>query len=228
MIRRFFNSVIAMLALTTCVAMAAATPTPAPTMNPQPQAGEMAFVSGIQKDLSARFPTPADAEKAGYFRFTNEDNTGAISYADLQWQSADPQHPSQLWYSVDGKLLGADFSQLLSSSPSAPNLWGVNPKRWEKFGHPHVHYILTDASGKETYGATSAAKFTAAGGSLTDPKAETIVKMGIAKNAAQVKKVFIFPAEWDLIVWVLPNPSGAFAEKNPNVKPSANAEKDSM
>jgi hypothetical protein len=27
------------------------------------------------------------------------------------------------------------------------------------------------------------------------------------------------PSIWDLIVWVKPNPSGAFAEKNPLVKP---------
>lgn len=28
------------------------------------------------------------------------------------------------------------------------------------------------------------------------------------------------PAMWDLIVWVLPNPDGAWADANPNVKPS--------
>jgi hypothetical protein len=226
-IRRFFNGTLAMLALTSCVAMAATTkPAATPTPNPKPQGAEVTFVSGIQNDLNARFPTPADAEKAGYFRYTNEDNTGAISYANLQWNSTDPQHPSQLWYSVNGKLLGADFSVPLTPNP--PSLWSINPQRWDKFGHPHVHYILVDASGKETYGATSAAKFTAAGGSLADPAAAPLVKMGIAKNAAQVKKVFTFPAEWDLIVWVMQNPDGAFAEKNPLVKPSATAEKDSM
>ncbi|HET9030778.1 MAG TPA: hypothetical protein VFN49_11450 [Candidatus Aquilonibacter sp.] len=232
MFRRFLNGALAAVALTSCVALVAATPAPkpmaTPALNPKPQGAEVAFVAQISKDLNARFATPADAEKAGYFRFTNEDNTGSISYANLQWQSADPQHPSQLWYSVNGKLLGADYSVLLSNSPAAPNLWGVNPKRWEKFGHSHIHYILSDASGKETYGATSTKKFVAAGGSEADPQAQAIVKMGVAKSPAAVKKVFVFPALWDLQVWVTPNPNGAFAEMNPLVKPSANAEKDSM
>ena len=207
---------------TSCVALAAdATPPP------QPQGAEVAFVSGVTKDLNARFPTPSDAEKAGYFRFTNEDKTGAISYANLQWQSADPQHPSQLWYSVNGKLLGADYSVLKSNSPNKPSLWGVNPQRWDTF-RAHVHYVLTGADGKETYGATSVTKFTTAGGDSTNPQAATLVKMGIVKDASQVKHVFLFPAIWDLELWVTPNPTGAFAEANPLVKPSANASTDDM
>ena len=169
----------------------------------------------------------ADAEKAGYFRFGNEDSSGAISYANLQWQSADPQHPSQLWYDVHGNLLGADFSVLQSSSPEPPKMWGVNYSRWVSF-REHVHWILVGPNGTETYGATSAKKFTAAGGNVDDPQAITVVKMGKAKSAADVKRVFLFPSIWDLIVWVKPNPNGAFAEKNPLVTPSANAEKDGM
>jgi hypothetical protein len=52
--------------------------------------------------------------------------------------------------------------------------------------------------------------------------------MGIAKSVAQVKRVFLFPSIWDLIVWIKPNPNGAFADKNPLVTPSANAGKDDM
>lgn len=59
--------------------------------------------------IAARFSTVADAEKAGYFRFTNVDKSGAISYSNLNWQSID-QHHRQLWYSPDGRLLGADYS----------------------------------------------------------------------------------------------------------------------
>jgi hypothetical protein len=66
-------------------------------------------------------------------------------------------------------------------------------------------------------------KFTAAGGDVSRPDAETIVKLHLAKNVAQVKRVFLFPSLWDLIVWVMPNPNGAFAEKNPLIKPSAGA-----
>ncbi len=217
---------LAVLALATPAAFAA-TPAPTATLSPQPQGTEVAFVQGIQQDLNARFPTPADAVKAGYFRFGNEDADGAISYANLKWESADPQHPSQLWYDVNGNLLGADFSVRQSKSPAPPVLWGVSYRRWVSF-REHVHYILAGAGGTETYGATSAKKFAAAGGNVDDPQASTLVTMGIVKNAAQVKRVFLFPSIWDLIVWVKANPNGAFAEKNPLVIPSANAEKDDM
>jgi len=202
-----------------------------PKLSPKPVGTETAFVTGIQKDLQARFPTPADAEKAGYFRYTNEDKTGAISYANLNWNSTDPQHPSQLWYDVNGNLLGADFSVPITDANAAtpPKLWGVNPARWDKFGRPHVHYVLKNADGTMKYGAATRGKtFTDAGGDLSNPQPATIVKLGLAKNESDVAKVFTFPALWDLIVWVKPNPSGAFAEANPLVKPSAAAAKDSM
>jgi hypothetical protein len=205
----------------------AATPAPKATLSPQPQGTEVAFVTSVQKDLGARFPTPADAEKAGYFRYGNEDEDGAISYANLHWQSGNPQQPSQLWYDVHGNLLGADFSVLQSSSPEPPAIWGVNYRRWTSF-REHVHYILIGPNGKETYGATTAKKFATAGGNVDDPQAATLVNMGIAKSTSQVKRVFLFPSIWDLIVWIKPNPDGAFAEKNPLVHPSKNAEMDSM
>lgn len=226
----FIRSFYAALLICFCGGTAlAATPSPAPkaTLPPQPQGAEVAFVQSIQKDLGARFPTPAAAEKAGYFRYGNEDEDGAISYANLKWQSGDPQHPSQLWYDVHGNLLGADFSVLQSTSPEPPAIWGVNYRRWISF-REHIHYILAGPDGKATYGGMSAKKFAAAGGNVDDPQAQTLVDMGIAKNTAEVKRVFQFPSIWDLIVWIKPNPNGAFADKNPLVTPSANAAKDDM
>jgi hypothetical protein len=203
------------------IAASAATPA-APKLSSQPQASEKPFINAMQADLMKRFPTAAAAEAAGYFRYTNEDNTGAISYANLQWTS-DPTHPSQLWYDVKGNLLGADFSQ--PDAPAAPNVWGILPARWYHFAHPHVHVVYTD-NGATVYGhATSYKKFIAAGGNATAPTGDTFVKLGMVKSASQVTHAFVFPAIWDLIVWVKPNPNGAFAEKNPNVIPSANAEK---
>jgi hypothetical protein len=52
--------------------------------------------------------------------------------------------------------------------------------------------------------------------------------MGKVSDASQVSKVFTFPAQWDVEVWVTPNPLGAFAEKNPLVHPSADAGKSEM
>lgn len=225
MITRMLGS-LALCAIASASLLAAApTPTPAPVkVSPFPQGAEVAFVQSIQKDLGARFATPADAEKAGYFRYGNEDEDGAISYANLQWTSADPQHPSQLWYDVKGNLLGADFSVPQSTSMAPPKLWGVDYRRWVSF-REHLHYVLAQPDGSEKYGGLSAKKFAAAGGSVDDPQAATLVKMGIAKDPADVKRIFLFPSIWDLIVWIKPNPAGAFADKNPDVVPSASAEK---
>lgn len=208
-----------------CSALAAAMQ---PKLPDKPLPAEVAFVQQVTKDLNARFATPADAEKAGYFRYTNEDKTGAISYANLKWNSAaDPAHPqpSQLWYDVKGHLLGADFSVPLTAgnSAAAPKLWGLDAGRWMKFKHPHVHYVLQGKKDAAYGHAVSAADFTKNGGSLDNPTADPLVKMHKVKSAKQVVKVFDFPAQWDVEVWVTPNPNGAFAQANPLVKPSKNA-----
>jgi len=220
---------LAVVAALVCTVSAASAATPAPkaTLSPYPQGAEAAFVTSIQKDLNARFPTPQAAEQAGYFRYGNEDSTGAISYANLKWNSATPQDPSQLWYDVHGNLLGADFSIVQSESPEPPKKWGIDYRRWISF-REHVHYIIAGPNGTDTYGGIGAKKFAAAGGNVDDPQAATLVKMGIVKDPSAVKRVFLFPSLWDLIVWVKTNPNGAFAEKNPLVVPSANAEKDDM
>ena len=113
-------------------------------------ASERAFVVAIQGDLMKRFPTAADAEKAGYVRYTGVDETGAISYANFHWQSADIKQPSQLWYDKNGKLLGADYSVAYTPGAARPQLWGVNPGRWVEFDS-HMHWVTKDpATGKYT------------------------------------------------------------------------------
>lgn len=189
----------------------------APSYNGPLSASEKQFVASIQADLMKRFPTAADAEKAGYVRYTNADNTGAISYANMQWQSADIRHPSQLWYDKNGKLLGADFS-VPTDSATRPALFGVNPGRWYEFDD-HVHWVGRDASGNPTYdNYVMANKFKAAGGDPAHPTAADLVHMRKVASASDVVTVFDMPRIWDLIVWVTPNPNGAFAEKNPLVK----------
>lgn len=181
----------------------------------KPTAAEVPFVRAISADLTARFPTTADATKAGYLRFTNEDDTGAISYANRVWTSVDAKHPSQLWYDAKGRLIGADFS-VLAASPKPPSLFGVAPARWQHLP-AHVHYGLVGPHATTIYGGAGASAMTKGGATVADPTKAALVKAGIAKNIADVRFVFAFPAIWDLPVWVVPNPSGAFADKNPNV-----------
>jgi len=212
------RAVLALLFLT-LVAPMVANADQSPTFKGPLSASEQAFVKSIQGDLGARFAKAADAEKAGYVRYTNADETGAISYANMQWTSADIQHPSQLWYDKNGDLLGADFS-VPATDDKRPDLFGVNPGRWAEFDD-HIHWVGQDfATGALTYdNYVMAGPFVKAGGDLKNPTADVLVKMGKVKSASLVKTIFDFPSVWDLIVWVKPNPSGAFADKNPLVTP---------
>jgi hypothetical protein len=182
-------------------------------------ASERAFVSAIQNDFNKRFAHAADAEKAGYVRYTNPDDTGAISYANMQWTSTDIAHPSQLWYDKHGNLLGADFSTPATTAVR-PKLFGVNPGRWYEFDD-HIHWVAKDpVNGKSSYdNYVMAGPFTKAGGDVKHPSVSVLVKMGKVKKASSVTTIFDFPKVWDLIVWVRPNPKGAFAYKNPAVTP---------
>ncbi|HEY6486825.1 MAG TPA: hypothetical protein VIX83_10625 [Candidatus Cybelea sp.] len=216
------------------VRAAAPTPAPPPTPAPTESAAEQTFVSTVTTDLQSRFATTAQATAAGYFRYTNEDQTGAISWVNTKYWQSDEQHPSQLWYDVTGRLIGADFSVLQSNSKAQPAVWGVAPSRWLDFSPGHVHFGVKTASGV-AYGGAGSKTMAKVGGSIDNPTAADIVKIGklphykvlkipAPATASQVAFVFPFPAIWDLQVWLVPNPLGAFAEHNPNVKPSANAE----
>jgi hypothetical protein len=204
------------LAALPALAQAQASPSPAASLSPAPEAAEQPFIAQATKDLEARYPTAADAVKAGYFRYTNEDKSGSISYANLKWTSTDADTPSQLWYDVNGRLLGADYS--VPYAAERPNLFGIDPARWGEF-HAHVHYGLVAPDGTISLGGAGGKKFTSTGGDIANPTAAQLVAAGIAKSPSDVKFVFAFPHIWDLEVWILPNASGAFAELNPAVKP---------
>lgn len=182
----------------------------------QPTAAEAAFVSKIAADLGTRFATPEAARKAGYLRYTEEDDSGAISYANRQWTSKDPEHASQLWFDAKNRLIGADYSVPIDS-PKPPSLFGLQPERWQKFP-AHVHYGLTGPTGM-VYGGAGEKALEKGGATVARPTARALVDAGIAKRTRDVRFVFTFPAIWDVPIWLVPNADGAFAEKNPDVKP---------
>jgi len=180
-----------------------------PTFNGPLSPSEEQFVASVKADLLARFPRVGDADKAGYVRYTSPDDTGAISYANKKWNS-DPTHPSQLWYDASGNLMGADFSVPRRDGEPRPDLWGVNPGRWYEF-NGHVHYVIMEPNGKMVYDQWIwNTDFVNAGGNLTAPSAETVVKIGAVPSADYIKTIFEFPTQWDLIVWVVPHASGPF------------------
>ncbi len=197
-------------------------------LSPMPTAAEAKVVAHIQAELPKLYTTTAMAEKAGYTRYTNEDKTGAISYAsNKSWESTDIKYPAQLWYDVKGRLIGADYAQLKANHPTATSILGLEAARGDAFP-AHVHYVTKAADGTMTYSlATGVKKYDAANGagSSAKPTAEGLVKAEAkgVKAASDVSYVFLFPAIWDVTMWIVPNPSGAFADKNPNVKATANA-----
>ena len=215
----------------------AQSPKPAPTAAPSPSAAESTFLATIMRELPKRYPNPAAATKAGYVRYSNEDETGAISYVNAAaWDSTDINVPSQLWYDVNGRLLGADYSMKQADAPNGPSLFGIDPKRFRK-GGAHVHYVTcTAAPGgamvmgapmkKCVYGkAVGAKRFTDAGGDLANPTAAMIVKTGAVTDASTIAAIVSFPAIYDTTVWVVPNPLGQWADPNPSVIPSPHAGK---
>lgn len=191
-----------------------------------PTAAERSFVDRATAYLNATYPTPAKAIAAGYLRFTNEDDTGAISYANRHWVSTSYKTPSQLWYDVHGRLLGADYSVLDNGDP-APHRWGLAPARWQTFDF-HVHYGLVGPNGTTVFGATSPKRFRKIGADPVHPTAADLVRMGIAKSTSEVRFVFPFLGIWDTEIWVDGNPSGAFAESDPRIKPSKPPKSSSM
>jgi len=201
----------------TAPAAAQSRPVPTPATL---SASETKAVGEISAALNRRFPDPVAAEKTGYVRYTNEDDTGAISYADGEWNSTAQERPSQLWYDVKGRLLGADYSVLVADHPAAPALFGITPSRFFE-ENAHVHYVVRNPDGSLTYSrAIGAKKYAAAGLDPLHPSAAGLVKVGAVDSPERVATVFAFPHIWDVTIWVVPNPDGPFADKNPNVKPS--------
>lgn len=214
------RSLFCALALSLCCAGAVFAAADATYTGPE-SAAERTFVARIQADLMKRFPRAGDAVASGYVRYTDVDDTGAISYANCGWSSVDGEHPSQLWYDRKGALLGADFSVLrVRPGESAPHVWGIDPGRWAQLDG-HVHWVTKDrATGVASFEHYMPdAKFSAAGGNPRHPSARTLLAAHRVGSAADVVAIFHFPALWDLPVWVKPNANGAFAEKNPAVSP---------
>jgi hypothetical protein len=230
--RQAVLSLIAAGAFAPSRALAQAAPAAsAAPMSPQPTAAERPFIAKIQAEIPPRFGTVAAAQKAGFFQYTGEDKTGAISYVNLKvWNSIDLDMPNQLWYDANGRLLGVDYTILESQSPKPPaTLFGfaIDPARWVHRA-AHMHFGFVGADGAMKFGAMQVPKFTEAGGvaseSVPDMPANKValVKAGVPglTSPDQVKFVFLHPTMWDLIPWVLPNPDGAWADANPNVKPA--------
>lgn len=217
--RRHFITLTSLALATGTSAPLAAQMTSAKPISPHADPAERAFIVQASRFLHAHYATPQKAREAGFVQFTPEDRTGAISWANLHWTSTDAEHPSQVWYDVKGRLIGADYSVPRTDTSQPPQLWGIDSRRWITI-NAHIHYGIETPQGVK-FGAVGAKKFADAGGSIETPSKDTLVSMGLAKSLDQVAFIFLFPSIWDLQFWVIPNPEGEFAEYNPKIKPKA-------
>lgn len=188
-------------------------------LSPFPNAAESKFVAAVSGDLRRRFSTVGSAEAAGYIRYTAEDDAGIITYTNLRWFGDDPRHPTQLWYDAGGHLIGADFTVPVTDRMRRPGVWGLAPGRWVHF-ISHIHYIVRAPDGTPQYGSMLNAVYRANGGDPAHPTARPLVRAGIVKRARDVRLVFQLPELWIASLWLIPNPNGAFADLNPQVKPT--------
>ena len=206
---------LSLAALSPLASNAAATKAPPDT----PTAAEQPFVTRATMELQKMYGTTTQASAAGYFRYNNEDRTGAISWVNTKYWYSDETHPSQLWYDVKGRLIGVDYGAAWTDAKHPPSKWGIIPARWFEFA-AHTHFGLMEPDATLKFGGMENGDIKKVGGDPDSPTAADIVKTGKALSTAQVAFVFPFRHVWDLEFWLIPNPSGAFAEKNPNVKPS--------
>lgn len=192
--------------------------TPA-SLSPRPDVSEAKFIATVSADLVHRFGSAASAERAGYRRYTAEDPDGIITYTNFRWWNETPRRPTQLWYDARGRLIGADYTARVTSRLQRPKLWGLQPGRWVHF-IGHIHYVVREPDGSIKYGSMYNAQFAAAGGDPAHPAAAALVKANIAKKPGDVKLVFELPEIWITSFWIVANPNGAFADSNPNVRPT--------
>ena len=177
---------------------------------------EKAFVTKTSASLNATYPTTTSAKSAGFsmlFDTMGDDNT--YDWTNMSFAGVTPDHPNFLWYDRHGHLAGVDWEFPTSGKAPVPQLaaFPVTAARWVKIPE-HVHYAYT-LNGKMKYGVTKATPALRTGTITGDE-----LRANGAKLPADAKLVWAMyhPAVWDLAMWTVPNPSGAFADKNPNVK----------
>ena len=203
--------VVLIAALSFAMAQAASAATSPPLTD-----SEKAFVAKASASLNAEYPTTASAKAAGFsllFGGIFDDNT--YDWTNMSFSGVTPEHPNFLWYDRHGHLAGVDWEFPKSAYASAPNpaAFPVRAARWVTIP-AHVHYAYA-IDGKMKYGVTKATP------ALNAP---TITANMLRANGAKLPAgaklnwAMYHPAVWDLAMWTVPNPNGAFADKNPNVK----------
>ena len=182
---------------------------------PQPSAAEQQFVSTTSAKLQAGYPNTAVAKANGYTMLEGTiDSDNTYNFTNRDFANVTPDRPNFLWYDRKGHLAGVDYEVPKSTFPSPPHaMFPVQTSRWVTINE-HVHYAYT-VNGRTKYGATRATPAL-----RSENITLAMLRAAGAKIPADAKLTWAMyhPTVWDLAMWVVPNPSGAFADLNPNVK----------
>jgi hypothetical protein len=179
-------------------------------------AREATFIAGVTPSLTARYATAADAVAGGFIQLTpvsKDDNTSI--YFNMTYTNVDPMHPNFLWYDRRGKLVGLDYEYAMSQWPKPPGMswYPVLRARWVVIPS-HFHYAYRAANGTVVrHGARLRPNISGDPITAAELRADRLLPKGSTLMWAHYH-----PKTWDLGFWLVPDPAGAFAAKNPNVK----------
>ena len=223
--RRIIDPRVAMLALLLIAGVlglthrtnswAAGMPMSMSAMPPRPTNAEAAFIASVSSALRATVPTVSRALAAGYYRTTRLEPDGTIIYFNNSWQPT-RSRPNFLWYDKRDRLVGLDYQYLMRDYPRPPgrNVYPVAAVRWTTIqAHIHFAYRLPNGTivrrGYRWLAGTAGGRVTA-----TQLRAAKLLPPN-----ATLLWTYAHPKSWDLGFWLVPNPNGAFADDNPNVRP---------
>ncbi len=209
---QFFAAMLMAAATTAPMAhMSMATPAP----QPPPNTAESAFIHSVSTGLFAAYPTVKQAEAAGYTRMTKLESDHTFVYATMTYSNIDRLHPNFLWYDRNGKLVGLDYEYPKSTWPSFPgtSVYPVLASRWVTIPQ-HMHYAYSIGGGLvQPHGYRALPNLQ--GRVIT---AAELTEDGLLPKGAKLAWAHFHPTCWDLGFWLVPNPNGAFADLDPDVK----------
>ena len=178
-----------------------------------PNPSEQTFVAKVSALLNAEYPTRVAAERAGYMALSDKlDSDNTYNLSDMQFTNVTLAHPNFLWFDRTGKLVGTDYEFPKSLYSKPPAAFSVDASRWTSIDeHVHLAYSL---DGKTVYAEHPVKD------NLRKPviAASDLRADGLLPDGATLTWATYHPAAWDLAIWVVPNPEGAFADDNPLVK----------
>jgi len=178
-------------------------------------ATEARFIAQAAASLFARYPTVAAAVKGGFFQLTPLDQDNTAIYFNGTYTNVDPRHPNFLWFDRNRKLVGLDYEYDMSRwrTPPGKREYPVLAARWTVI-RAHLHFAYRIGRGPMLmHGARLRPNITRNPVTAAQLRADHLLPAG-----AKLQWADYHPKCWDLGFWLVPDPLGAFAEKNPLVK----------